>query len=105
MPESLLNDYGVFKVEPIACPVIEFDKNVTEGEPKLVNGVWQQTWKVTDATYQEHLERVMNARAEEYPPMAEYLDGLVKGDQAQIDKYIADCLAIKAKYPKPTLKD
>jgi hypothetical protein len=40
-------------------------------------------------------------RAMEYPPMADYLDGVVKGDQAQIDKYIADCLAVKAKYPKP----
>ena len=39
-------------------------------------------------------------RAAEYPPMADYLDGVVKGDQAQIDKYIADCLAVKAKYPK-----
>lgn len=28
-------------------------------------------------------------------------EGVVKGDQAQIDKYIADCLAVKAKYPKP----
>jgi hypothetical protein len=24
----------------------------------------------------------------------------VKADQAQIDKYIADCQAVKAKYPK-----
>jgi hypothetical protein len=39
-------------------------------------------------------------RAAEYPPITEYLDGIVKGDQAQIDKYIADCLAVKAKYPK-----
>jgi hypothetical protein len=39
-------------------------------------------------------------RAAEYPPMTDYLDGVVKGDQAQIDKYIADCQAIKAKYPK-----
>lgn len=39
-------------------------------------------------------------RAEEYPPITEYLDGVVKGDQAQIDKYIADCQAVKAKYPK-----
>ena len=39
-------------------------------------------------------------RAAEYPNPAEYLDGVVKGDQAQIDKYIADCLAVKAKYPK-----
>jgi len=39
-------------------------------------------------------------RANEYPNFKEYLDGIVKGDQAQIDKYIADCLAVKAKYPK-----
>jgi len=39
-------------------------------------------------------------RSEEYPPITDYLDGLVKGDQAQVDKYIADCLAVKAKYPK-----
>ena len=39
-------------------------------------------------------------RASEYPPMTDYLDAIVKGDQAQIDKYIADCLAVKAKYPK-----
>ena len=39
-------------------------------------------------------------RAKEYPPITDYIDGVVKGDQAQIDKYIADCLATKAKYPK-----
>jgi hypothetical protein len=39
-------------------------------------------------------------RAAEYPPMTDYLDGVVKGDQTQIDKYIADCLAVKTKYPK-----
>jgi len=40
-------------------------------------------------------------REMEYPPYADYLDGIVKGDTAQVDKYIADCLAVKAKYPKP----
>jgi len=39
-------------------------------------------------------------RAAEYPPYVDYLDGVVKGDQVQIDKYIADCNAIKNKYPK-----
>ena len=44
-------------------------------------------------TYQE-------LRAAEYPDYRDYLDGVVKGDQAQIDAYIAACLAVKAKYPK-----
>lgn len=40
-------------------------------------------------------------RAAEYPPVADYLDAVVKGDQAQMQAYIAACLAVKAKYPKP----
>lgn len=40
-------------------------------------------------------------RKAEYPPFEEYLDGIVKDDQVQIQKYIAACQAVKAKYPKP----
>lgn len=39
-------------------------------------------------------------RRREYPPVEEYMDGLVKGDQVQMQAYIAKCLAVKAKYPK-----
>ena len=39
-------------------------------------------------------------RQAEYPPFTDYLDGIAKGDQAQIAKYIADCQAVKSKYPK-----
>lgn len=41
-------------------------------------------------------------REMEYPPMTDYLDAVVKGDQAQMQAYIDACLAVKAKYPKPT---
>jgi phosphoribosyl-ATP pyrophosphohydrolase len=40
-------------------------------------------------------------RQPEYPPMADYLDGIVKGDKKQINQYVDDCLAVKQKYPKP----
>lgn len=40
-------------------------------------------------------------RQQEYPPITDYLDGIVKGDQQQIADYIAACQAVKAKYPKP----
>lgn len=39
-------------------------------------------------------------RAAEYPPIADYLDGIVKGDAIQIQTYIDACLKVKAKYPK-----
>jgi hypothetical protein len=39
-------------------------------------------------------------RAPEYPPIIDYIDGVVKGDHDQIEAYIAACQAVKAKYPK-----
>lgn len=42
-------------------------------------------------------------RQPEYPPIEDYIDGIVKGDQQQIDTYIAACLAVKEKYPKPSV--
>ena len=40
-------------------------------------------------------------REPEYPDFRDYLDGVVKNDQDQIQAYIDACLAVKAKYPKP----
>jgi hypothetical protein len=78
------------------------------------NGVidWQSPGitQPTDAEIQAEIDRLQaehdakdyaRKRASEYPSMADYIDGVVKGDQAQIDAYIASCLAVKAKYPKP----
>jgi hypothetical protein len=39
-------------------------------------------------------------RAKEYPPITDYLDGIVKGDTAQVQAYIDACNAVKTKYPK-----
>ena len=46
-------------------------------------------------------EAYIAKRQAEYPPFTDYLDGIAKGDQAQINKYIADCQAVKSRYPKP----
>ena len=66
-----------------------FDK---DGNKVEIDMALVDAWKDPDA--------YKYARAREYPPMTDYLDAIVKNDQAQIDKYIADCLAVKAKYPK-----
>ena len=79
---------------------------------KVVDGVQIE---LTEAEYTQHVEeqtRTANSpvsklasarfnRSSEYPPMADYIDGIVKGDQAQVQAYIDACLAVKAKYPKP----
>jgi hypothetical protein len=56
--------------------------------------------ELTRLQQQYETDEYKRKRQSEYPSFIDYLDGVVKGDQAQIDKYIADCLAIKNKYPK-----
>lgn len=63
---------------------------------------WDGSWVFEDMPQQDtHQPTYAELRAAEYPPMTDYIDGVVKGDQAQIDAYIAACQAVKAKYPKP----
>jgi hypothetical protein len=56
-----------------------------------------------EATVQAYIDAhaYIAKRQAEYPPITDYLDAVVKGDQAQIDAYIAACQAVKTKYPKP----
>ena len=48
-----------------------------------------------DATVYQQKRKV------EYPPVEDFIDALVKGDEEQKQAYIDACLAVKAKYPKP----
>ena len=41
------------------------------------------------------------ARKAEYPPIEEYIDGVVKGDDAQVAAYKAKCLEVKKHHPLP----
>lgn len=43
-------------------------------------------------------------RAEEYPPFADYLDGVAKDDADQIAAYKAACLAVKERHPFPSIE-
>jgi len=62
-----------------------------------------EAMEATSATEQAEFVRTkyQRDRASEYPSINNYIDGVVKGDQAQIQAYIDACLAVKAKYPKP----
>jgi hypothetical protein len=46
-------------------------------------------------------EAVRLQRRHEYPPIEDYIDGVVKGDEAQVADYKARCLAVKKKHPHP----
>lgn len=90
---------------PLEKGVFLIPANCVEApEPNAINGK-RAKWDGAAWTY-EDIETLVpltyaEQRAREYPPITDYLDGVVKGDQAQINAYIAACQAVKAKYPKP----
>ena len=88
-----MNHNAIFALYPQVVTVDDsagaFDK---DGNSIAVDETLVNAWQDPNA--------YKHKRVEEYPPITDYLDGVVKGDQAQMDKYIADCLAVKLKYPK-----
>lgn len=67
--------------------------------PSGYDFIFRQEWGLV--INEEIIHRVISTlRKESYPPMADYLDAIVKNDNDQMQKYLNDCLAVKAKYPK-----
>lgn len=48
---------GYVPVADVTPPAYDYRKNITEGTPLLVGGVWTRNWLVTDATASEIAER------------------------------------------------
>jgi len=69
--------------------------------PMTQEEISQREVDIAAAEAEQAATGYINQRQSEYPPIEDYLDGIVKGDTAQVDKYISDCLAVKTKYPKP----
>ena len=82
---------AIYKTYPSVVVIRDNDAFDEQGNPV------QYDEAVVQAYIDSHA--YVEKRQAEYPSFIDYLDGIVKGDQAQIDKYIADCQAVKAKYP------
>lgn len=58
-----------------------------------------QEWGLT-VNEEVVIRTISDLRKNAYPPMADYLDAIVKNDTAALQVYIDKCLAVKAKYTK-----
>ena len=83
---------AIYKLNPSVVTIRGDEAFDAEGNPVVYDKDAVQSYINAHA----HIEK----RAKEYPPITDYLDGIVKGDQAQVQAYIDACLAVKAKYPK-----
>lgn len=108
-----LNDDGYFvgttfaDESPLEPGVYHIPANAIQADvPEQIEGKnikWVDgSWTYEDISEPEVVELTYaQKRAKEYPPITDYLDAVVKGDEEQLQEYIDACLAVKAKYPKP----
>ena len=61
--DALMAEWGVYPVIKTDRPQVDQTKNLAEGMPDLVEGVWVQVWEVTDATADEIAERTAREAA------------------------------------------
>lgn len=99
MKQALIFEGKIVQIEAVSFPVapaliwIDVADDVSM-ETHVFNGTEVVLKPKPPApTYQE-------LRRAAYPPASDYLDGIVKGDAAQVQAYIDACLAVKAMYPK-----
>lgn len=84
---------------------VSYENNDKKFGAQTLDWTDKKTPRPTDAEIEavrKNLEATLYKiyRLKEYPPITDYIDGVVKGDQVQIQAYIDACLAVKAKYPK-----
>ena len=78
----------------------DYDTTTVDSSMVVEDGMPAARREKTRSEIESELSYATKRKAE-YPPITDYIDGLVKGDQAQIDAYITACQAVKDKYPKP----
>jgi len=84
---------GAPELHPSLVIIRDYKQQVEEGWD------WDGN-KFTAPVEPEDTRTYAEKRADEYPPVVDYMDAIVKGDEAQKQAYIDACLAVKEKYPK-----
>lgn len=80
--DEFLAGYGVVKIAPAAKPAYDPTKNIVEGTPALVGGVWTQTWNQVAASAEEIAQRTETAAQQ------------TEFDAAKLDAWIVQFLAM-----------
>jgi len=83
---------AIYKTHPTVVTIRGDEAFDAEGNPVTYDEAAVQAYIDAHA----YIEK----RQAEYPSFIDYLDGVVKGDQAQMQAYIDACNAVKIKYPK-----
>ena len=83
---------AIYAVAPSAAVIRGAEAFDIDGNPVAYDEAAVQAYIAANA--------YKDKRAVAYPPITDYLDGIVKGDAAQVQAYIDACMAVKQEFPK-----
>lgn len=91
--DSSNNIYGFEDGVEIPIGLIEISKAEAE-QIGVINFNKQREKEITEMDY-------VRQRLTAYPELGQFVDAWVKNDEAALEAYRQECLAVKVKYPKP----
>jgi hypothetical protein len=84
--DELLAEYGVYEVKQTPIPAFTYKNNMVESEPVNNNGVWEQSWIITDKPVEETSAMQESFRREAYLNESDPL--FFKWQRGEIDKQV-----------------
>ena len=107
IPETTLQEYGMFKVKEVDTPQVDHTKNVNEDTPKFINNEWVQVWEITPASTDEIAEReakqiaqIEKERANAYRNESDPLFFKWQRGESTEQEWLDKIAEIKTRYPK-----
>lgn len=87
--DEMLASWDMYPVTKTDQPTSDHTKNIVEGTPVLVDGVWKQVWNVVDATSDEiakHVEQASsNIRADRDDLLSQSDWRVIKAQETGVD--------------------
>lgn len=71
-----MEPFGVYRVQEVTRPEVDYTQNVSEGVPELQAGQWTQVWVVSDASDEEVAQR-----------LADLQNSIVQQTQQRLDDF------------------
>ena len=96
LDEDILAEWNVFPVVATTAPEVDYTKVLTEGAP-VFDGMWKQTWVVTDNPNASQVAEKLRAKA--YRAESDPLFFKFQRGEATKEEWLAKVSEIKSRYP------
>jgi len=99
IPEDMLPSFGMVTVIPTEAPTGDYHVIIKEGKPKLVNGLWKQTWTIEPCSIEQVKKIADMLRQEAYQKESDPLFFKWQRGEASEQEWAAKVDEIKQRFP------